>query len=171
MQLYELSTKGQWDKMLAAVNFETALDMANDCKFDDLPGFAREHFDHANRISFNSRNHVAAMYGGDASKDVSTPGPFRGAHQVAYEGVEGPLAPGSPPAHGCWPRAESPPPHRTATSRGTRLAEDEQGYAAGHHRGRHILVPAMRLTMHQNPQRERHHNLHLPQRPHPSRVF
>jgi hypothetical protein len=78
MQLYELSTKGQWDKMLDAVNFETALEMANACKYDDLPAFAREHFDYANRISFDftgRRNNSAAMYGGDASKDVSVPTP------------------------------------------------------------------------------------------------
>ncbi len=79
MQLYELSTKGQWDKMLDAVNFETALEMANACTYDDLPGFAREHFDYANRISFAMPDHKrgggAAMYGGDASKDVSAPGP------------------------------------------------------------------------------------------------
>ena len=72
MQLHELSQKGQWDKMFDAVNFEVALEMANASTYDDLPKFAREHFEYADRISFSmpSGRERAGMYGGDASKEA-----------------------------------------------------------------------------------------------------
>ncbi len=76
MQLYELSVKGQWDQMLDAVNFEVALEMANACTYDDLPAFAREHFDYASRISigFAARRH-GGTYGGSVDREVSAPAP------------------------------------------------------------------------------------------------
>ena len=55
MQLYELSLKGQWDKMYEAVNFEVAVEMANASTYDNLPRFAREHFEYADRISLRCR--------------------------------------------------------------------------------------------------------------------
>ena len=72
MQLHELSQQGQWDKMYDAVNFEVALEMANASTYDDLPQFAREHFDYASRISFPtpSGRDRGGMYGGDASKEA-----------------------------------------------------------------------------------------------------
>jgi probable F420-dependent oxidoreductase len=76
-RLHELSRKGEWDKMFDAVNFEVALEMANACKYDDLPKYAREHFDYADRISFgmpSSRNR-AGMYGGDASREAVAAAP------------------------------------------------------------------------------------------------
>ncbi|MDP6581632.1 MAG: TIGR03617 family F420-dependent LLM class oxidoreductase [Vicinamibacterales bacterium] len=76
MQLHELSVKGQWDKMLEAVNFEVALEMANACTYDDLPTFARSHFDYASRISFGlGARGSAGMYGGSSEREVSAPVP------------------------------------------------------------------------------------------------
>ncbi len=49
-QLHELSLRGEWDKMIEAVNFEVAQEMAHACTFDELPAFARKHFEYANRL-------------------------------------------------------------------------------------------------------------------------
>ena len=76
-KLHEHSRRGEWDKMFDAVNFEVALEMANACTYDNLPKFAREHFDYADRISFpipGGRGR-AGMYGGDASRETKAPGP------------------------------------------------------------------------------------------------
>lgn len=75
MQLHELSQKGQWDKMFDAVNFEVALEMANASTYDDLPEFAREHFDYADRIGFQmpSGRGRAGTYGGVADRETATP--------------------------------------------------------------------------------------------------
>jgi alkanesulfonate monooxygenase SsuD/methylene tetrahydromethanopterin reductase-like flavin-dependent oxidoreductase (luciferase family) len=76
MQLHELSLRGEWDKMFDAVNFEHAAEMANACTYDELPTFARDHFDYASRISFRLADaHRAGMYGGDAEREVSAPAP------------------------------------------------------------------------------------------------
>lgn len=76
MQLYELSIKGQWDQMLEAVNFEVALEFANACTYDDLPAFARDHFDYANRISFGFEPRGGdGKYGGSADAEASAPAP------------------------------------------------------------------------------------------------
>jgi probable F420-dependent oxidoreductase len=76
MQLHELSMKGQWDKMLDAVNFEVALEMANASTYDNLPKFARTHFDYANRISFGfGGRRTGGMYGGSSDREVSAPVP------------------------------------------------------------------------------------------------
>ena len=77
MQLYELSTKGQWDKMRDAVTFEHALEMANASTYDDLPKFAREHYDYASRISFGftRRKDSSSTYGGSSEGDTVAPGP------------------------------------------------------------------------------------------------
>ena len=72
MQLHELSQRGQWDKMYDAVTFEVAMEMANACTYDELPTFARTHFDYADRISFampGGRDRAGA-YGGDASREA-----------------------------------------------------------------------------------------------------
>jgi alkanesulfonate monooxygenase SsuD/methylene tetrahydromethanopterin reductase-like flavin-dependent oxidoreductase (luciferase family) len=76
MQLYELSLRGEWDKMLDAVTFEHVVEMANACTYDDLPTFAREHFEYANRISFPLGNaeHGAARYGGSSEGEAVAPG-------------------------------------------------------------------------------------------------
>ena len=50
MQLHELSLRGEWDKMIDAVNFEVAAEMAHAVTWDDLPKYAREHLDYAGRI-------------------------------------------------------------------------------------------------------------------------
>ncbi|MYA20015.1 MAG: TIGR03617 family F420-dependent LLM class oxidoreductase [Chloroflexi bacterium] len=75
MQLHELSLKGRWDEMYEAVNFEVALEMANACTYDDLPRYAREHFDYADRIHLPmpSRRDRGSVYGGDASGDARAP--------------------------------------------------------------------------------------------------
>ncbi len=72
MQLHELSLKGEWDKMYEAVNFEVALEMANASTYDNLPRYAREHLDYADRISLPmpSRRERAGTYGGDDSGDA-----------------------------------------------------------------------------------------------------
>lgn len=77
MQLYELSTRGEWDKMRDAVTFEHALEMANASTYDDLPKFAREHYDYANRISFGftRRHDSSSTYGGSSDGDTVAPGP------------------------------------------------------------------------------------------------
>ncbi|MFQ5380155.1 MAG: TIGR03617 family F420-dependent LLM class oxidoreductase [Dehalococcoidia bacterium] len=76
-KLHELSRRGEWDKMFEAVNFEVALEMANACTYDKLPEFAREHFDYADRISFQlpSGREGRDMYGGDTSRDTMAPAP------------------------------------------------------------------------------------------------
>ena len=51
MQLHELSLRGEWDKMIDAVNFEVAAEMAHAVTWDDLPKYAREHLDYAGRIN------------------------------------------------------------------------------------------------------------------------
>ena len=75
MKLHELSLRGRWDEMYEAVNFEVALEMANACTYDDLPQYAREHFDYADRISLPmpSRRERAGTYGGDDSGDAKAP--------------------------------------------------------------------------------------------------
>jgi probable F420-dependent oxidoreductase len=72
MQLHELSQNGQWDKMFDAVSFEVALEMANATTYDDLPQFAREHFEYADRIRLPmpGGRERGGMYGGDASKEA-----------------------------------------------------------------------------------------------------
>ena len=50
MQLHELSLRGEWDKMIEAVNFEVAQELAHACTFDELPDFARKHFEYASRL-------------------------------------------------------------------------------------------------------------------------
>lgn len=76
MQLHELSLRGEWDKMLDAVNFEHAAEMANACTYDELPEFAREHFDYASRISFRlSDVQHTGRYGGSADREVAAPAP------------------------------------------------------------------------------------------------
>ena len=61
--------------MYDAVNFEVALEMANACTYDDLPKFAREHFEYADRISFQLPGGRArgGMYGGDPSRETKAP--------------------------------------------------------------------------------------------------
>jgi probable F420-dependent oxidoreductase len=77
MQLHELSLRGEWDKMLDAVTFEHAAEMANACTYDELPKYAREHFEYANRISFplGDGDHGASRYGGSAERDVAAKPP------------------------------------------------------------------------------------------------
>ena len=63
--------------MYDAVNFEVALEMANACTYDDLPKFARDHFEYANRMSFampDGRKRKG-MYGGDSSRETAAPAP------------------------------------------------------------------------------------------------
>jgi hypothetical protein len=77
MQLHELSLRGEWDKMLDAVTFEHAAEMANACTYDELPKYAREHFEYANRISFplGDGDHGASRSGGSAERDVAAKPP------------------------------------------------------------------------------------------------
>lgn len=76
MQLHELSVKGQWDKMRDAVTFEHAAEMANAVTYDDLPKYAREHFEYADRISFPmAKRDAASTYGGTSAGDASAPAP------------------------------------------------------------------------------------------------
>jgi len=76
MQLHELSLRGEWDKMRDAVTFEHAAEMANACTYDELPQYAREHFDYADRISFPMARHAASdTYGGTAEGDATAPAP------------------------------------------------------------------------------------------------
>jgi probable F420-dependent oxidoreductase len=75
-QLHELSLQGRWDKMRDAVTFEHAAEMANACTYDELPKFAREHFDYASRIGFRMSSHsTAGTYGGSAEGDATAPAP------------------------------------------------------------------------------------------------
>jgi probable F420-dependent oxidoreductase len=76
MQLHELSLQGRWDKMRDAVTFEHAAEMANACTYDELPQYARVHFDYADRISFPMSRHASAdTYGGSSEGDASAPAP------------------------------------------------------------------------------------------------
>lgn len=76
MQLHELSLRGEWDKMRDAVTFEHAAELANACTYDELPKYAREHFDYANRISFRMPDsHREGRYGGDPGREVAAPPP------------------------------------------------------------------------------------------------
>jgi probable F420-dependent oxidoreductase len=77
MQLHELSLQGQWDKMRDAVTFEHAAEMANSCTYDELPQYAREHFEYASRISFRmpSGRSSAGTYGGSSEGDTQAPAP------------------------------------------------------------------------------------------------
>ena len=77
MKLHELSLKGQWDEMYEAVNFEVALELANASTYDNLPRYAREHLDYADRIHLPmpSRRERAGTYGGDDSGDAKAPAP------------------------------------------------------------------------------------------------
>ena len=76
MQLHELSLRGEWDEMLRAVTFEVAAEMANACIYDDLPKFAREHFDYAGRISIaSSRGRRRSSYPGSSELNASAPAP------------------------------------------------------------------------------------------------
>jgi len=74
MQLHELSLRGEWDKMRDAVTFEHAAEMANACTYDELPKFARAHFEYADRITLPMARHSsAAMYGGSSEGDTDAP--------------------------------------------------------------------------------------------------
>jgi hypothetical protein len=76
MQLHELSLRGEWDKMRDAVTFEHAAEMANACTYDELPQYAREHFDYADRISLPMARHASAdTYGGSSEGDATAPAP------------------------------------------------------------------------------------------------
>jgi hypothetical protein len=60
--------------MLDAVTFEHAAEMANACTYDELPKYAREHFEYASRISFPlGDDHGASRYGGSADRDGHAP--------------------------------------------------------------------------------------------------
>lgn len=75
LALHVHSKKGEWDKMRDAVTFDVALEMANACTYDDLPAFAREHFDYADsiRLPMPGSGGRPGMYGGDDKGDASTP--------------------------------------------------------------------------------------------------
>ena len=76
MQLHELSLRGEWDEMLRAVTFEVAAEMANACIYDELPKFAREHFDYAGRISIaSSRDGRCSSYAGSSELNASAAAP------------------------------------------------------------------------------------------------
>ena len=77
MQLHELSLQGRWDKMRDAVTFEHASEMANACTYDELPQYARQHFEYASRISFRmpSGRSSAGTYGGSSEGDTQAPAP------------------------------------------------------------------------------------------------
>lgn len=77
VQLHELSLQGRWDQMYEAVNFEVAIEMANASTYDNLPRYAREHFDYADRISIAmpTRRKRDGIYGGDSSGDTKAPEP------------------------------------------------------------------------------------------------
>lgn len=74
MQLYELSLRGEWDRMLEAVTFEHAAEMANACTYDELPTYARSHFEYASRIRLPlGEEHGSSRYGGDSDRDAAAP--------------------------------------------------------------------------------------------------
>ncbi|MBX7110480.1 MAG: TIGR03617 family F420-dependent LLM class oxidoreductase [Dehalococcoidia bacterium] len=74
MRLHELSLRGEWDKMLDAVTFEHAAEMANACTYDDLPQYAREHFEYATRLRLPfGDDHAAGRYGGSSDAEGSAP--------------------------------------------------------------------------------------------------
>ena len=74
MQLHELSLRGEWDKMIEAVNFEVAAEMAHACTWDELPGYVRENLSYASRLGLAgyTRSHVG--YPGDSGRVSKTPG-------------------------------------------------------------------------------------------------
>ncbi|MGE0134954.1 MAG: TIGR03617 family F420-dependent LLM class oxidoreductase [Dehalococcoidia bacterium] len=74
MRLHELSLRGEWDKMLEAVTFEHAAEMANACTYDELPRYAREHFEYATRMRLPfGDEHGAGRYGGTEEADGTHP--------------------------------------------------------------------------------------------------
>lgn len=76
MRLHELSLRGEWDKMLGQVTFEHAAEMANACTYDELPQYARAHFDYAERIHIpRGGAHAAGRYGGSAEIESVAPAP------------------------------------------------------------------------------------------------
>ncbi len=54
MQLHEMSLRGEWDKMPAAVPLSVAEEMVNHCTYDEFPAFARTHFDYADRVNIGA---------------------------------------------------------------------------------------------------------------------
>lgn len=75
MQLHELSLRGEWDKMLEAVNFEVAAEMAHATTWDDLPQYARQHLGYAGRLGLGQYARAAAS---GTRGDFRYPGSGRG---------------------------------------------------------------------------------------------
>jgi probable F420-dependent oxidoreductase len=52
-KLHALSWQGRWDEMREAVPMEAIAELAQTCRYDDLPEFVRTHREYASRISFS----------------------------------------------------------------------------------------------------------------------
>jgi len=72
MKLHEMSLRGEWGDMPAAVPYNVAADMAIACTYDELPGYLRKNFPFASRIGLGGY----------------LPGPERGGWQQQAMSVE-----------------------------------------------------------------------------------
>jgi probable F420-dependent oxidoreductase len=51
-KLHALSVQGRWEEMREAVPIEAIAELAQTCRYDDLPAFLAEHREYASRLSF-----------------------------------------------------------------------------------------------------------------------
>ena len=55
-ELHQLSVNGKWDEMRETVTLDHLLELAQTCRYDDLPTFLGEHREYASRTGFNMPN-------------------------------------------------------------------------------------------------------------------
>ncbi len=60
-KLHQLSLGGEWQKMKEVITDDELLELAQVCKYDDMPGFVAEHREYANMMGFNLRGSASAQ--------------------------------------------------------------------------------------------------------------
>ncbi len=65
-KLHSLSLQGRWDEMREAVPIEAVAELAQVCRYDDLPGFLAEHREYASRMT------IALPVRSDADRERSS---------------------------------------------------------------------------------------------------